>query len=155
MVAGSIHVGAVAPDFKAKATNDQLISLKDFRGKWIALYFYPKAFTPGCTKETCSLRDGYRELQKIGVVVLGISLDSLETQKRFKSEHRVPFELLSDEDKSISKAYDTLGLLGLYSQRKTFIIDPTGKIATILNQIDTNHHDQQLLKVMKELQGMK
>lgn len=142
-----------APAFQAMATNDKTISLSDLKGSWVVLYFYPKAFTPGCTKEACSLRDGYFGIQKLGAVILGVSFDKLARLKKFKDEYRLPFELLSDSDKKIAKAYDVVGMLGLYAKRKTFIIDPNGKIAYVFDAVDSAHHDAQVTEKLKELSG--
>lgn len=144
-------IGSPSPDFKAQATNDKIVQLKDYRGKWIVLYFYPKAFTPGCTKEACSLRNGFQELTRQGVVVLGVSLDNLETQKKFKAEHHLPFELIADDDKKVASLYGTLGLLNLYTKRKTFIIDPQGKLAGIIDKVDSADHDRQVLEAVQSL----
>jgi len=144
-------VGAPAPAFEAPATNDQTIRLSDLRGKWVVLYFYPKAFTPGCTKESCALRDSYKEIQQLGAVILGVSLDDIETQKRFKEEYKLPFELLSDRDKEISRAYGVLGMGGLYAKRVTFIIDPEGRIAYIFDKVDAANHDEEVKEVLSQL----
>lgn len=146
-----LALGQAAPEFTADATNDKKISLIDSRGKWVVLYFYPKAFTPGCTKEACSLRDGFKDIQDLGAVILGVSLDKIETQKKFKAEYRLPFELLSDTDKKIATAYNTLGFLGLYTQRKTFIIDPQGKLAYVFESVSSGTHDVDVAKKLKEL----
>nr|BCX01007.1 MAG: peroxiredoxin [Bacteroidota bacterium] len=147
------RVGDPAPDFEAPATNGKTIRLSALKGKWVVLYFYPKAFTPGCTAQSCSLRDGYAEIEKFGAVVLGVSLDDLETQKRFKAEHRLPFELISDADKKIARAYGVLAPMGLFAQRKTFVIDPQGRIAYIFEKVDTARHEQEVRQVLAQLTG--
>lgn len=147
-----LKLGEKAPDFAAPDSSGKTVHLKDFLGKWVILYFYPKAFTPGCTQESCALRDGYSPLQKKGAVLLGVSLDSVETQKKFREKYQLPFELLSDEKKEISKQYGTLALLGLMTARKTFVIDPQGKIAHIFESVDTKKHDQEVLQVLEALQ---
>lgn len=144
-------VGSPAPDFQAMATSGGNLSLADFKGKWLVLYFYPKAFTPGCTSESCSLRDGHAEIQKTGAVILGVSLDSLVTQIEFKKKYNLPFELLADEKKEIAKAYGVLGLLGLYAKRKTFIIDPQGKLAHVIDSVNSGNHDNEVLDVLKRV----
>ncbi|MCS7082660.1 MAG: peroxiredoxin [Bacteroidetes bacterium] len=146
-------VGDPAPDFEAPATSGKTIRLRDLKGSWVVLYFYPKAFTPGCTAQSCALRDGYAEIQKLGAVILGVSLDDLETQKRFKAEHRLPFELLSDVDKKIAGAYGVLAPMGLFAQRKTFIIDPEGRIAYVFDKVDAAKHDQEVRQVLAQLVG--
>ena len=96
------QVGQPAPDFKVQGTGGE-VTLAGLKGKWVVLYFYPKSFTPGCTKESCSLRDGHDQLAGLNAVVLGASIDDLETQRKFKAEHKLPFELLADADKSLAK----------------------------------------------------
>lgn len=142
-----------APDFSAPATNGKSISLRDLSGKWLVLYFYPKAFTPGCTSESCSLRDHHGDIIKENAVILGVSLDNIETQKKFKKEHKLPFELLSDSNKDIARAYNTLGFMGLYTKRVTFLISPEGKIAHVFNNVNTATHDQQVLKKLRALKS--
>lgn len=144
-------VGQVAPAFKAVATTDQTLALADLRGSWVVLFFYPRAFTPGCTKEVCALRDGYFGIQKLGATILGVSFDDVATLKKFKAEYHLPFELLSDSNKQIAKAYDVVALLGLYSKRKTFIIGPDGKIAFVFDTVDSARHNVQVLDKLKEL----
>lgn len=154
IVTGAVNlkVGDPAPDFEAPATNGKTVKLSDCRGSWVVLYFYPKAFTPGCTAESCSLRDSYDDIQQMDAVILGVSLDDIETQKKFKDKHRFQFELLSDQDKNISKAFGVLGLMGMYAQRKTFIIDPDGKIAYIFDQVNTSKHDVEVKEILDRLQ---
>ncbi len=143
--------GDPAPDFEAPATNDQLIKLSDFRGKWVVLYFYPKAFTPGCTKEACALRDAYKEIQGLGAVILGVSLDDVDILKRFKAEYQLPFELISDKDKSISRAYGVLGFGGKYAKRITFLINPEGVVAHVFKKVNAAEHDREVLEVLQKL----
>jgi peroxiredoxin Q/BCP len=154
IVTGAVNlkVGDPAPDFEAPATNGKTVKLSDCRGSWVVLYFYPKAFTPGCTAESCSLRDSYDDIQQMDAVILGVSLDDIETQKKFKDKHRFQFELLSDQDKNISEAFGVLGLMGMYAQRKTFIIDPDGKIAYIFDQVNTSKHDVEVKEILDRLQ---
>lgn len=159
------RIGKPAPDFSALATSGKTIKLSDLKGSWVVLYFYPKSFTPGCTAEACALRDSYDKITDIGVVlssdedkkhstdvvILGVSTDSIETQNKFKAEYKLPFDLLSDKEKIISKAYDVLGMTGMAAQRKTFIINPEGNIAYIFDKVDAGKHDQEVMKVLEEL----
>lgn len=140
-----------APNFKAPCTNGKTVSLKDFAGKWLVLYFYPKAFTPGCTAESCRLRDAFCEIQEQNAVILGVSFDDIDTQKKFKAKHNMPFELLSDTDKTIAKDYDAYGLLGLYAKRKTFLIDPNGTLKFVFEKVHSNQHDEEVLQQLQKL----
>ncbi len=149
------QVGQPAPDFKAASTAGGEAKLADYKGKWLILYFYPKSFTPGCTKESCSLRDGIADLQALGGVILGSSFDDVATQKRFKAEHNLPFELLADTEKQVAKAYDAVMVGGLMSTRKTFIIDPEGRLAAIIDKVNTSDHDGQVAEELKRLQSLR
>lgn len=146
----ALSIGNPAPSFQADSTSGKKISLKDYKGKWLVLYFYPRAFTPGCTKESCALRDSFQDIKILGAQILGISLDKIETQIKFKQKYNLPFELLSDNDKNISKSYETLGFFGLYAKRKTFIINPKGTIAQIFDQVSVARHDEQVLKFLEQ-----
>lgn len=145
------NTGDMAPDFSAPATNGKTMHLKDLKGQWVVLYFYPKAFTPGCTKESCSLRDHHAEITKEGAVILGVSLDDIATQKKFKEKYRLPFELLSDADKTMARAFNTLGFMGLYTKRVTYLISPEGKIAHVFEDVNAATHDRQVLDKLREL----
>lgn len=150
--AWGLQVGDPAPDISAPSTSGKDVKFSELRGSWIILYFYPKAFTPGCTAESCSLRDGYSELQKLGATILGASLDNLSTQIDFKAKYHLPFDLLSDSKKEVAKAFGSLGLAGLMAQRKTFIIDPDGKIAFVFDKVNTGGHDKEVAETLKKLQ---
>ena len=149
----TLAVGASAPEFAAVGTNDQTNRLSDLKGKWVVLYFYPKAFTPGCTTEACSLRDGYADLQKRGAVILGVSLDGVAKLKDFKTAYQLPFDLLSDADKSISRDYHTLGFGGLFAERRTFIVNPAGAIAHVFESVSPRTHDKDVAAVLATLQS--
>ncbi len=145
--------GSPAPAFRGEATDGAWVSLDRLKGSWAVLYFYPKAFTPGCTAEACALRDGFRELEAAGVKIYGVSLDGPDTLKKFKEKYSLPFDLISDRDKAISRAYGVLGVGGLYAERKTFIIDPRGNVAYVFDKVDTKHHDREVLDMVKQLQA--
>ncbi|MEI6563110.1 MAG: peroxiredoxin [bacterium] len=147
-----VVVGAQAPEFMALDSDGRTNKLSDYRGKWVVLYFYPKAFTPGCTTESCSLRDGHASLDELKAVIIGVSLDTVEKQAKFKKEYNLPFILLSDSDKAISRAYDNLALGSLFAKRRTFIISPDGKIAHIIESVKPGSHDKQVADVLKDLQ---
>ena len=147
-----LAVGSPAPEFAAVGTNDRTNRLADLKGKWVVLYFYPKAFTPGCTSEACSLRDGYADIQKTGATILGVSLDPVARLKEFKQSYELPFDLLSDADKSVSRAYHVLAFGRLFAERRTFIINPDGNIAHVFEAVNTRSHDRQVVDVLKTLQ---
>lgn len=149
----SLAIGAEAPAFAVPGTNDRTNRLEDFKGRWLVLYFYPKAFTPGCTSESCSLRDGHGELVKAGATVLGVSLDSVARLKEFKQSYNLPFDLLSDADKAMSRTYRTLGFGGLFAERRTFVINPDGRIAHVFEQVNVRSHDRQVAEVLQRLQA--
>lgn len=142
------EVGQPAPDIAVPSTAGRDISLADYKGQWVVLYFYPKAFTPGCTAQACSLRDDYSAIQAAGAVVLGASVDNLETQTRFKNEHNLPFELLADHDKELSRAMGVLAFGGLITSRTTFLINPEGNIAHILKSVNVRAHDEDILPLI-------
>jgi thioredoxin-dependent peroxiredoxin len=150
--AWALNVGDPVPEIALPATDGKTVKLSDFKGSWVVLYFFPKAFTPGCTAESCSLRDGYAEIQKLGAVILGVSLDSTENQKSFKEKNGLPFELLSDPGKEMSKAFDALMPGGFLARRVTFIINPDGKIALVLDRVAAAAHEAQVREALAELQ---
>lgn len=150
----AVKTGEAAPDFTATSTKGE-VKLSDYKGKWLVVYFYPKSFTGGCTKQSCSLRDGYEDIQKAGAEILGVSVDPVDTQKKFKEEHKLPFEIIADTDKKVTKAYDVLMVGGMMSSRYTFIINPEGKIAHVFDKVNTATHKDQVLETLKQLQAAK
>jgi thioredoxin-dependent peroxiredoxin len=148
-----LQVGDPAPDVSALSTSGNNVKLSEWKGSWLVLYFYPKAFTPGCTAEACALRDGYAEIQQLGAIILGVSLDNVPTQLDFKAKYHLPFDLLSDSKKEVAKAFNALGLAGLMVQRKTFIINPEGKIAFIFDKVNTGAHDKEVAGTLRKLQA--
>lgn len=145
----AMEVGDKVPEIKVPSTGGGEVALSDYAGDWLVVYFYPKAFTPGCTKQACSLRDGYSAIQEAGAVVLGVSLDKLDTQQKFKAEHNLPFELLADSDKELSRAMDTLMLGGLMTKRMTYVINPEGVVTRILENVDVNDHDDEVIAAIE------
>jgi thioredoxin-dependent peroxiredoxin len=160
------RIGTPAPNFEAQSTSGKTVKLSDFKGSWVVFYFYPASFTPGCVSEACALRDSYSKITEIGVIlpgeeetkpkdsdviILGVSTNDIETQYKFKKEYNLPFDLLSDKDKKIAKAYDVLKITGLAAERKTFIINPDGKIAYIFDKVNAGKHDQEVMEVLEEL----
>ncbi len=125
-----LAVGDEAPDFEAMDQQGKAFRLRDQRGSWIVLYFYPKDEAVGCTAEACAFRDSMEELTSLGVEVVGVSTQSVDSHKAFASNHRLNFTLLADEDKKVSRLYGALGILGL-SRRVTYIIDPQRRITDV------------------------
>jgi peroxiredoxin Q/BCP len=147
-----LKVGDKAPDFTLMDERGLPMSLKDFLGKNpIVLYFYPKDFTPGCTAEACSFRDDYKVYEEKGAVVVGVSLDSVESHEKFSKHYNLPFTLLSDNRKEVAKAYGVLGTGGFLAKRVTFIIDKNGNIAGIFSKVDVKKHSQEVLEALDKL----
>jgi peroxiredoxin Q/BCP len=147
-----LKVGDKAPDFTLMDERGLPVSLKDFLGKHlVVLYFYPKDFTPGCTAEACSFRDDYKAYEERGAVVVGVSLDSVESHAKFSEHHSLPFTLLSDNRKEVAKAYGVLGTGGFLAKRVTFIIDRNGSIAGIFPKVDVKQHSQEVLEALDKL----
>jgi peroxiredoxin Q/BCP len=146
-----LQVGDKAPNFKANNQLNEEVSLKDFKGKKLVLYFYPKDSTPGCTSEACDLRDNYKTFQKKGYDILGVSPDSSKSHVKFIEKYELPFSLLADEDHSVAIAYGVWGEKSMYGKkymgilRTTFVIDENGKIEKIIEKVDTKAHTNQIL----------
>ncbi len=133
--------GQPAPEFQAEASTGHRVSLKDFRGKWVILYFYPKNDTPGCTREACGFRDKQAKVTGLNAVVLGCSPDDLKSHDKFISKYNLPYILLSDQDHSIAEAYGVWKEKNMYGrkimgiERTTFLIDPEGNIARVWRRV--------------------
>jgi thioredoxin-dependent peroxiredoxin len=149
-----LKIGDNAPDFKAIDQNGQPITLADYKGKKVILYFYPKDNTPGCTDEACSLRDGYIDLTSTGYDVIGVSADSEKSHQGFISKHHLPFRLIADTDKKVIQAYGAWGEKKMYGKsydgilRSTFVISENGKIEKIIEKVNTKNHAAQVLEEM-------
>lgn len=147
-----IKEGDKAPVFKGKDQDGKWISLEDFKGKKVVLYFYPKDDTPGCTAEACNLRDNYESLLAAGFAIIGVSPDDESSHGKFRTKYALPFSLIADPDKSIIQAYGVWGEKNNYGRksmgvlRSTFIIDETGKILRIIGKVNTGDHAQQILQ---------
>ena len=147
--------GDKAPAFTANDQNGIPVSLSNYAGKNIILYFYPKDDTPGCTKEACSFRDNYQSLLDKGFAVIGVSTDDEKSHTKFISKFQLPFTLIADTDHQIVEAYGVWGEKNLYGKkymgtlRKTFIIDAEGTIKKIIDKVDTENSTQQVLDLMK------
>ncbi len=144
--------GDRAPDFQTTDANGNQVKLSDFRGQKVVLYFYPKDDTPGCTKEACSLRDGYSTFEEQGIKVLGASLDTEASHQAFASKYNLPFTLLSDTDHAVADAYGVYGeqtwgdkkFMGV--ARKTFLIDEQGKIKKVFDKVNVEAHADEVLE---------
>ena len=147
-----LKVGDRAPDFSLLDEKGRPVSLKDFLGKnVVVLYFYPKDFTPGCTTEACSFRDNYKPFEEKGAVVIGVSVDSVESHERFSQKYNLPFDILSDSKKEVAKAYGVLGFGGFIAKRVTFIINKEGKITHIFPKVDVSQHSEEVLRAIEEI----
>ncbi|MFW9259739.1 peroxiredoxin [Nostoc sp. CALU 546] len=141
-----LAVGTDAPAFTAKDTNGNTVSLSDFAGKTVVLYFYPKDDTPGCTKQACSFRDAQSQYQGKDIVILGVSADDEVSHQAFTQKYNLNFPLLADSDKSLIKAFDVDG--GGYAKRVTYVIDPSGKITHVDTSVNTTTHASDVLAVL-------
>ena len=150
-------IGKPAPDFSLPSTSGETVSLRQFKGKkTVVLYFYPKDETPGCTKEACSFRDLREDFERAGAVILGVSNDPIDSHQKFREKHKLPFDLLADEDTSVSKAFGVYKQKNLYGkkymgiERTTFIVDRTGRIAQIYPKVKVEGHVQDVLSFIAE-----
>jgi peroxiredoxin Q/BCP len=146
-------VGNPAPAFRLQDQNGQWHELKDFKGQWLALYFYPKDNTPGCTEEAKKFRDRFTQFQANDIAVLGVSLDSVESHKGFAEKLGLPFPILSDTDHKLAKAMGVLRGFGIlsYARRETFLIDPQGTIVYHYPEVDTGSHADKVLEDVRKL----
>tara|TARA_B110000902_G_scaffold231949_1_gene274600 strand:+ start:4015 stop:4542 length:528 start_codon:yes stop_codon:yes gene_type:complete len=153
-VNASLEVGDTAPSFSLEDQNSLTHQLGDYTGKWVVLYFYPKDDTPGCTTQACDFRDAVKRIIASKSVVFGISLDSVESHKKFSDKNNLPFSLLSDNKGKVAKQYNSLSnFLGYKSaKRNTFIISPEGKIAKIYLSVDPKTHSEMVLSDLSILQ---
>lgn len=149
-----INIGDKAPHFEGQNEKGETISLDQYKGKKLVLYFYPKDDTPGCTAEACSLRDGYGDLQKAGIEVVGVSPDKVAKHQKFIDKYDLPFTLLADEDHKVLEAYGVWGLKKFMGReymgvnRTTFIIDEDSKVEHIIEKVKTKDHANQIKDVM-------
>jgi peroxiredoxin Q/BCP len=147
--------GNKAPDFKLKNQDGNTVSLNDFKGKNIVLYFYPKDNTSGCTAEACSFRDDFPKFEKTDAVILGVSPDSVESHKKFAQKYKLNFDLLSDEKKEVIEKYDVWKEKNMYGrkymgvERTTFVIDGEGRIKKIFRKVKVNGHNKEVLEALK------
>lgn len=153
----TLQVGDKAPDFLLLSDEKKNIALKDFRGKKLILYFYPKDDTPGCTREACDFRDYLPEFSKKNTCVIGISRDNADKHQRFKNKYHLPFNLLADETGDVSAAYGVIDKKSLFGktflgvQRTTFLIDEKGIIQAIFKKVKVNNHIRQVLDALNKI----
>lgn len=147
-----LEIGTKAPYFEGKDEKGNTISLNDYKGKKLVMYFYPKDSTPGCTAEACDLRDNYQRFLSLGYEVLGVSRDSAASHQRFIDKYSLPFHLIADTELNILKAYEAWGEKKMYGKvtegtlRTTYVIDEQGVIVDTIAKVDTKNHTAQLLK---------
>jgi len=147
-----VKEGDLAPDFESRDEAGNIVRLSDLRGQRVALYFYPKDDTPGCTKEACSLRDKHSELEKRGIKVLGVSTDDERSHRKFIDKYNLPFTLLADTDHSVADAYGVYGekqFMGrkyMGVSRKTFLIDEEGRVRKVFNKVNVEEHADEVLE---------
>jgi len=152
-----IEEGTTAPDFTLPDQNGDDVSLADFRGRTVVLYFYPKADTPGCTTQACGIRDHRADYEAAGAVVLGVSPDPVKAVRKFADKQSLDFRLLADEDHAVCEAYGVWGEKSMYGRtylganRSTFIIDPDGAVAKVFPKVSPKTHDEIVLKALDEL----
>lgn len=147
---GFPQVGASAPDFDAADQDGRIVRLSDFRGKAVALYFYPKDDTPGCTAEACSFRDNMNVVQAAGIKVLAVSADGKESHKKFERKYGLNFTLVADPEKKIIQAYGVKSAFGM-ARRVTFLIDKDGIIRHVWPKVKPKGHSEEVLEKAKEL----
>ncbi len=147
-------VGGVAPAFTLTSQEGKPVSLSDYRGKWVVLYFYPKDFTSGCTREAHNFQRDLDQYTQRNAVILGVSVDSVDSHQKFCTKESLNFKLLADTDKKVSATYDSLTNLGVvkFADRHTFLIGPDGKIARVYTSVDPSKHSQEVLAALDELQ---
>ena len=156
-MSGTLAAGDPAPDFEGVTTDGARVSLKDFRGRKLVMYFYPMDDTPGCTKQACSLRDHNAEIAAKGAAILGVSTQDEDSHRRFTAKYRLNFPLLADRDGVVGRAYGTIGGGGLLSAAKaligladrvTFIVDEKGRIAHVIDRPDVANHAEEVLALL-------
>lgn len=151
-----IKEGDFAPDFTVKDQNGEQVKLSDLRGQKVVLYFYPKDDTPGCTKQACSMRDGFADFEEKSIKVLGVSMDDEKSHQKFISKYNLPFTLLADTNHAIADAFESYGEKQFMGKtytgvlRKTFLIDETGTIKKIFDKVKVKEHAGEVLQAFGE-----
>lgn len=148
-------IGDMAPTFSLPAANGEQVSLKDFAGKYVIIYFYPKDNTPGCTTEACDFRDYHQDFSDLNAIIVGISPDPIKSHQKFSEKYNLPFILLSDEDHQVAESYGTWVLKKMYGkeymgiERSTFIIDPEGKVIKAFRKVKVKGHVEAALDFLR------
>ena len=152
--AAAPSLGSAAPDFTLASQEGAPVSLKDFRGSWVVLYFYPKDQTPGCTREAHNFQADQAKYAERHAVILGVSVDSVDSHKKFCAKEGLNFKLLADRDGKVSSAYGSLTNLGVvkFAKRNTFLIDHSGRVAKAYTGVDPARHSQEVLAALDQLQ---
>ena len=148
-----LQAGSPAPGFALLDQNSKEHRLEDYPGRWIVLYFYPKADTPGCTTEACNFRDDVFQFRTMNVALLGVSTDDVKSQKEFAEKYHLPFPLLSDPDGTIAGSYGSFTKFGpvRFASRHSFIIDPAGRIAKIYRDVSPGSHSKEVIADLESL----
>jgi thioredoxin-dependent peroxiredoxin len=154
-LSASPPVGAPAPAFELPDQKGELHRLADYDGKWLVLYFYPKDDTPGCTTQACEFRDNIFAFRKLGAVIVGISVDDVDSHRAFAEKHGLPFTLLADDGGTVAQQYGVLRDFGAaqLARRETFLISPDGQIARHYETVDVSTHSAEVLEDLQALQG--
>lgn len=151
-----LEVGAKAPDFTTTDQDGKSISLRDYQGKKVILYFYPKDDTPGCTREACAFRDNFSKFKELNAEILGVSTDDEKSHKKFAQKYHLPFTLLADTDKHIVEAYGAWGEKNMYGKKSmgtnriTYLIDESGYIAAVFPKVKPDDHAEEILALLKK-----
>ncbi|WP_048600707.1 thioredoxin-dependent thiol peroxidase [Rubeoparvulum massiliense] len=154
-----IQVGEQVPDLVLPASDGTMVSLKQYAGKYVVLYFYPKDMTPGCTTEACEFRDMTSQYEALNAMIVGVSPDPLKSHEKFIQKHELPFLLLSDEEHALAEAFGVWKLKKMYGreymgiERSTFIIDPEGKLLKEWRKVKVKGHVEDVLNILKALQS--
>lgn len=152
-----MQIGDSVPDISLPSSSGKDVSLKDFRGKYVVLYFYPKDDTPGCTKEACEFRDLQSDFSDLNAVIVGVSKDPMKKHDKFIEKYELPFELLSDEEFELLKAFDVWKEKSMYGRtflgivRSTFLINPEGKVIKEWRKVKVTNHVKDVLESLREL----
>jgi peroxiredoxin Q/BCP len=147
------EVGKPAPDFNLPDQNGKYHTLREYRGKWLVLYFYPKDDTPGCTQEACAFRDDLNQISELGAQVVGVSVDDTDSHAEFAKKYHLPFPLLADKTAAAADEYGALMNLWLikFARRYTFLIDPQGNVSKVYLSVETSRHSKQIIDDLKKL----